>query len=69
MTERKLVDQKAGNVLKTTVTVVATVVKDGVRTVSLTRPLKGATPDYYTFEVDGSSAQLPFINAVGSGPG
>ena len=68
VTERKLVDQKAGTQLKATVTVISNDVVDNVRTVKLTRSLKGATADYYTFQVDGASSQLPFINAVGSGP-
>jgi hypothetical protein len=35
--------------------------------VELTRALKGAGSDYFTFSLNGSAA-LPFINAVGSGP-
>ena len=67
VTERKLVDQKAGTLLKTSVKVVSNTVADGVRTVVVTRPLKGATAEYYSFDVDGPS-HMPFIDAVGSGP-
>ena len=49
VTERKLVDQKAGSLLKTTVKVISNTVADGQRTVSLTRALKGAGPQYYSF--------------------
>lgn len=67
VSERKLVDQKPGTLLTPSVKVVSNTVSGSIRTVLLTRPLKGATPDYYTFVVNGSS-ELPFINAIGSGP-
>jgi hypothetical protein len=67
VTERKLSDQGQANILlKPSVTVVSTTVNAGLRTVVLTRPLKGATKDYYTFTLD--APKLPFINAVGSTP-
>ena len=67
VTERKLVDQKPGTELAATITVVSNTAVNGVRTVVLTRPLKGKDEDYYSFDVAGTTA-LPFINAVGSGP-
>ena len=67
VTERKLVDQKAGTELPASVTVVSSSVGNGVRTVVLTRPLKGKGPDYYSFNV-ANTTTLPFINAVGSTP-
>jgi hypothetical protein len=67
VTERKLVDQKAGSLLKTTGKVVQNTVEDGVRSVILTRSLKGAGPSYYTFDPEGP-ARMNFINAIGSGP-
>jgi len=65
VTERKLVDQKAGTLLQSSVTVVSSTVAAGIRTVEMTRPLKGASPEYYTFELSGSP-HLNFIDAVGS---
>eukprot|EP00040_Diaphanoeca_grandis_P018294 m.96161 g.96161 ORF g.96161 m.96161 type:complete len:848 (-) comp26871_c0_seq2:157-2700(-) len=67
VTERKLIDQQQGTLLTATVTVVSNKVEGDTRTVVLTRQLKGASVDYYTFDVSGKPA-LPFINAVGSGP-
>ena len=48
VSERQLVDQKPGTLLKTTVEVVSSSVKDGVRTVVMTRALKGAGKDTTT---------------------
>lgn len=67
VTERKLVDQKAGTLLKTSVKVLSNTVVDGVRTVTLTRAMKGAGAEYYSFDYNGPSS-IPFINAVGSTP-
>jgi hypothetical protein len=44
----------------------STAVAGGRRTVVLTRPLKGATPDHYTFAA--TDLSLGFISAVGTGP-
>ena len=65
VSERKLLDHGAGTVLTSSVTVVSSTVTDGKRTVVLTRPLKGATKDHYSFEL--TSLSLDFINAIGSG--
>jgi hypothetical protein len=65
VTERKLVDQKAGTLLKTTVKVLSSKVTDGVRTVTMSRAMKGAGEQYYSFDYTGPST-MPFINAVGS---
>ena len=67
VTERKLIDQKVGTLLPTTVKVVSSTVSNGQRTVIMTRSLKGSSAEYYTFDVNGP-ARIPFINAVGSGP-
>ena len=70
VSERKLQDQSPGSALAASVTVVSSTVdgKAGTRTVVLTRPLKGKTGDYYTFDPAASGTQLPLINAVGTGP-
>jgi hypothetical protein len=65
VSERKLKDQSGGTVLKPSVTVVSSAIHGALRTVVLTRPLKGLTADHYTFSV--ADTMLPFINAVGSG--
>lgn len=67
MTERKISDQSPGTQLADSVTVVSNTVADANRTVVLTRALKGLTADHYTFSLT-SDMNLPFINAVGSGP-
>jgi hypothetical protein len=64
--ERKLADHAAGAVLTPSVTVVSSSVTNGKRTVVLTRPLKGATKDHYTFVL--TTLSVGFINAVGSTP-
>lgn len=66
VTEHKLQDQKPGTVLKPSVTVVSNVVKSGVRTVVVSRPLKGAGSDYYSFNMTAPDTTIPIINAVGS---
>eukprot|EP00038_Savillea_parva_P006493 m.164130 g.164130 ORF g.164130 m.164130 type:complete len:753 (-) comp12385_c0_seq1:70-2328(-) len=65
VTERKLGDHAAGTVLTSTVTVVSNTVTNNMRTVVLTRPLKGKTSDYYSF--DTTALSLDLINAVGTG--
>jgi len=64
--EEKLANQQAGTQLPTSVTVVQNVVKDGKRTVVLTRPFAGKTPSHYTF--DPLQTTLLYINAIGKVP-
>ncbi|XP_045181704.2 uncharacterized protein LOC123540595 [Mercenaria mercenaria] len=54
-----------GDPLETSVTVVSSKVADGIRTVMLTRPLKGKTMKYYTFDPSAQS-QINMISAIGS---
>lgn len=69
VSERQLADQNPGRPLAPSVSVVSSQVVDGKRTVVLSRALKGASTDYYTFDVHADNANgLPFINAIGSGP-
>lgn len=55
-----------GNQLAASVTVVSNTVENGMRTVVLSRALKGATKDHFTF--DATALSIPVINAVGNGP-
>ena len=64
VTERKLGDHVVGSLLAPSVTVVSSKTLGGNRTVVLSRPLKGKTPAHFTFTSE--TAQLPFINAIGS---
>lgn len=64
VTERKLGDHVPGAVLPASVTVQSISTHNGTRTVVLSRPLKGKSSDYYSF--DPSVATLTFINAVGA---
>mmetsp|Transcript_23795 Transcript_23795/g.62253 ORF Transcript_23795/g.62253 Transcript_23795/m.62253 type:complete len:793 (-) Transcript_23795:139-2517(-) len=68
VTERKLGNHEPGTLLKPSVTVVSNTVVAGKRTVVITRPLAGATADYYTFSILSTDATVNFISAVGSGP-
>jgi len=61
--ERKLGTHQPGMKLAPSVTVEANDVKDGNRTVTVSRSLSGKTADYYTF-VPGTNS-INFINAVG----
>lgn len=67
VTERKLQDQNPGKQLAPSVKVVSSKTEGSTRTVVLTRALKGASSDYYTFDPN-VDVSLPFINAVGNGP-
>ncbi|CAJ1420413.1 unnamed protein product [Effrenium voratum] len=67
VTERKLENHQPGTLLKPSVTVLESKVMAGVRSVVLTRSLKGASSDYYTFDPL-KEETVNFINAVGSGP-
>jgi len=64
VTERKLHDQNPGAELANSVTVVSNSADGGFRTVVMTRPMKGETPDHFTFSAD-QEVVLPFINAIG----
>ena len=66
VTERKLANHAAGTVLNPSVTVVSDTVAGGVRTVAVTRPVYGASNDYYSF--DNRALELDIIQAVGSTP-
>lgn len=55
VSERKLADQSSGRELAPSVKIVLNRVADGRRTVMLSRPLKGKTPDYYTFTIPGAA--------------
>lgn len=66
--EYKLSDQGTANKLLTpSLTVKSNTVANGNRTIVVTRSLKGAGPEYYTFDTSKSSV-LPFINAIGNTP-
>lgn len=65
ITERKLADQNPGKELKSSLTVLSTSVAGGRRTVVVSRPLIGISPDYFSFSSE-QDVLLPFINAVGS---
>ena len=49
VTERKLGRHEPGRLLKPSVSVQETKVQGDLRSLTLTRPLKGASSDYYTF--------------------
>ncbi|CAJ1924746.1 unnamed protein product [Cylindrotheca closterium] len=61
--ERKLDHHGAGIVLDSSITVHSNQVDGDTRTVTLSRPLKGPTANYYTF--DSSSPSIPLIMANG----
>lgn len=64
VTERVLGDHVAGIVLNTSVTKVSDTVSNGLRTVVMTRALKGLTPQHHDF--DPYQLSLDFISAVGA---
>merc|ERR1719203_1026797 len=66
VTESKLHNQSPGIQLPLSVTLVSHIVENDLRTVVLTRPFKGATPDHYTF--DPSNSQIGIIDAIGRMP-
>jgi hypothetical protein len=71
ISEYKLSDQGTNNaLLQPSVTLQSSsVTAQGLRTVVLTRALRGLTKDHYTFGVrDARNEHFPFINALGSGP-
>eukprot|EP00041_Stephanoeca_diplocostata_P021125 m.486046 g.486046 ORF g.486046 m.486046 type:complete len:898 (+) comp21742_c0_seq1:58-2751(+) len=67
VSERQLQDQNPGTLLKSSVTVLSKTVNGPNRTVVVTRPLAGLTPQHFTFDATRDTV-LNFINAVGSGP-
>jgi len=69
VTERKLADQNPGKQLASSVTVTSHTVDtaSNQRTIVMTRALKGATSDHFTFNA-ADDVLLNFINAVGSTP-
>jgi len=66
VTEHVLGDHLAGVQLKTSITMVSNTVSNGERTVVMTRPLAGLTPQHHTFAV--TQLSMDFISAVGSTP-
>ena len=64
VTERALADHAAGVVLNPSVTVISDTVTNRKRTVVLTRPLTGLSPQHHDF--DTRQLSLGFISAVGS---
>ena len=66
VTERRLGNRQPGTLLPPAVQIVSNRVSNGRRTVVLTRPLKGATAEHYSFSATADS--IDFISAEGSGP-
>jgi hypothetical protein len=67
VSEHRLGNHAYGTLLKPSVTVVSSTVRDGTRTLVLSRPLKGATPLHYTFDPTATDSALPVVSAVGHG--
>merc|ERR1711957_708156 len=67
VSERKLISQSPGNVLPASVAVISDTVDAGLRTVVLSRAMRGVTPKHYSFDAQ-QPVVLEFINAVGNGP-
>ena len=63
VTERRLAQHQPGTLLPASVKLLSSTVVHGVRTVRLTRALKGASPQHYTF--DPTKLSLNLISAVG----
>lgn len=66
VTERVLGNHAAGIVLNASITVISNTVVNGVRTITMQRPLQGLTPHHHDF--DPKQMSLNFINAIGDGP-
>jgi len=64
VSERKLGSHAPGTIIKQSVRVISNKVADGIRTVTMERDMKGATPDHYTF--DDKKTSLPLIFASGT---
>jgi len=67
VSEYKLGNHAPGTKLASSLTVEASYVHGDSRTVVLSRPVKGKSPDYYSFDAS-KDLELPFINAYGSSP-
>ena len=65
--ERKLANHDPGVQIADSITVTSNTVNNGVRTLVMTRPMKGATANHFTF-APADQSTLPFISAIGSGP-
>jgi hypothetical protein len=65
--ERRLTNHAGGKLLTPMITVMSDTIIHGKRTVVLTRPLKGMTPEHYSFDAS-RDALLPYIAAIGGGP-
>jgi len=66
VSERRLADHAPGTALAPSVTVVSSTVADGVRTVVLSRPIRGATAQHFTLPT--SPGELSLITALGNTP-
>jgi len=66
VTERVLGDHAAGILLNSSVQIISHTVANGTRTVAMSRPLAGLTPQHHTF--DATKLALDFISAIGSTP-
>ena len=64
VTERKLGDHSPGTKLSDSIKIVSNTVVDNIRTVIVSRPIKGASKDHYSFQT--IPGDLPLISAVGS---
>ena len=67
VTEMKLGNHDGGRQLSSSVQVVSNQAADGLRTITLTRSLKGQTSDHYTFDPNETST-IPILTASGTGP-
>lgn len=66
LSERKLADQNPGVLLAPSVTVISNATSGNTRTLVFTRPFKGKSSEYFSF--DASLSALAFINAIGNSP-
>eukprot|EP00944_MAST-04C_sp_MAST-4C-sp1_P011412 g11412.t1 len=66
ITERRLGDHNPGKVIKPMISVLSNTVdkKTGLRTVVLSRQMKGITSEHFSFDIN--TLRIPFINALGS---
>ena len=64
VTERKLGDHSPGTELSTSVKIVSNTVVDNIRTVIVSRPVKGASKDHYSFQT--IPGDLSLISAIGN---
>jgi hypothetical protein len=62
--EQKLGEYAPGTTLQPMIKIVSNTVQNNVRTVVVTRPMKGATSDHYTFSTD--TLSINYIDAIGS---